>query len=84
MKQSCRLAKRVVAASSSSRSENSFHTAIDSSRTSGFSIRLTRPMKRVMSARGMRLVSKKLRSSCCTMLAIAARNVTRLPRGLGS
>ena len=39
-------------------------SAIEASRTSGFSILLNQPMKRVSAARGMRLVSRKLRSSC--------------------
>ena len=40
-------------------------SAIDTSRTSGCSMRLSQPTKRVTSRRGMRLVSRKLMSSCC-------------------
>ena len=56
-------AERVFLASARSRSENSRHTAIDRSRTSGSSIRLNQPMNRVARRRGMRLVNRKLMSS---------------------
>ena len=64
VKQSCRLLNSVFLASDRSRSENSRQQAIETSRTSGFSILLNQPMKRVSAARGIRLVSRKLRSSC--------------------
>src|SRR5579859_7932298 len=63
-KQSCRLLKWIFFASERSRSENSFQQPIEKSLTTGFSILLNQPMKRVSAARGMRLVRRKLRSSC--------------------
>ena len=50
-----------------SRSANSRQMAMERSRTSGCSILLNQPMKRVSNWRGMRLVSRKLRSSWRTM-----------------
>src|ERR1700759_4995527 len=84
VKQSCRLLKCVFFASGKSRSENSFQQAIEASRTSGFSILLNRPMKRVRAARGMRLVSRKLRSSCWVKVAIRLLTVMNLSGGLVS
>ena len=52
-------------ASRRSRSEKRRHAPIDRSRTSGCSMRLNQPMNCVTSRRGMRLVSRKLMSSCC-------------------
>src|SRR3569833_3645807 len=72
VKQSCRLVKRSFLASDRSRSENSFHSAMEKSRTSGFSILEIQPMKRVSAARGMRLVNRKLRSSCWVKEAMRA------------
>src|SRR3954471_11230588 len=84
VKQSCRLLKRVSLASERSRSENSRQQAIDRSRTSGFSILLNQPMKRVIAARGIRLVSRKLRSSCWVSEAIRPFIVINLLDGLAS
>src|SRR3954449_1696666 len=84
VKQSCRLLKWVFCASDKSRSENSFHSAMEPSRTSGFSILLNQPMKRVRAARGMRLVSRKLRSSCWVRLEIRVLTVMNLSAGLVS
>ena len=54
-------------ASLRSRSVNSRHTAIDSARQpAGCGCWLNQPMKRVSAMRGMRLVSRKFRSSCCS------------------
>src|SRR5262245_41980996 len=78
VKQSCRLLKWVLRASDRSKSENSFHSAIETSRTSGFSILENQPMKRVRAARGMRLVSRKLRSSCWVKEAMRALTVMNL------
>src|SRR3954449_8196451 len=78
VKQSCRLLKWVLRASDRSRSENSFHSAIDPSRTSGFWILENQPMKRVSAARGMRLVNRKLRSSCWVKEAMRALTVMNL------
>ncbi len=48
---------------------------IERSRTSGCSILLNQPTKRVVSRLGMRLVSRKLRSSCSDSLAMRDRTV---------
>ena len=64
VKQSCRLAKRCCCASLRSRSVNSRQTAIDNRASSGLRILLKRPIARVSAMRGMRLVSRKFRSSC--------------------
>src|SRR5262249_23578481 len=81
MKQSCMLRNRVFLASLRSSPEKNRQTAIDRSRISGCSIRLKRPMNRVSRRRGMRLVSRKLRSSCCSILVISERTVMwPLPR----
>src|SRR6201991_361246 len=84
VKQSCRLLNSVFFASDRSRSENSRQQAIEASRTKGFSILLNQPMKRVSAARGMRLVSRKFRSSCCVKRAISPRAVINLSGGLAS
>src|SRR5882757_10749282 len=84
VKQSCRLLNSVFFASDRSRSENSRQQAIDRSRTIGFSILLNHPMKRVSAARGIRLVSRKLRSSCWVKAAIRPRTVINLLDGLAS
>src|SRR3954470_2880883 len=84
VKQSCRLLKWVLRASDRSRSENSFHSAMEPSRTSGFSILLNQPMKRVSAARGIRLVNRKLRSSCWVREAIRPFIVINLLDGLAS
>src|SRR6478735_1455645 len=84
VKQSCRLLNSVFFASDKSRSENSRQHAIEKSRTSGFSILLNQPMKRVSAARGMRLVRRKFRSSCCVKRAIRPLIVINLSAGLAS
>src|SRR3954454_5126248 len=84
VKQSCRLLNSVFLASDRSRSDNSRQQAIEASRTKGFSILLNQPMKRVSAARGMRLVNRKLRSSCCVREAISPRIVINLLDGLAS
>src|SRR6201999_3530546 len=84
VKQSCRLLKCVFFASDKSRSENSFQQPIERSRTSGFSILLNQPMNRVSAARGMRLVNRKLRSSCWVKLAIRLLTVMNLSEGVVS
>ena len=50
----------------------------------GFSILLNQPMKRVSAARGMRLVSRKLRSSCSVRAEIRLLTVMNLSAGLVS
>src|SRR5260370_16022171 len=84
VKQSCRLLNSVFFASDKSRSENSRQQAIEASRTSGFSIFANQPMNRVSAARGMRLVNRKFRSSCCVKAAIRPRIVIILLAGLAS
>src|SRR5215472_2301732 len=84
VKQSCRLRKRVLFASDRSRSENSFQHRIEKSRTTGFSSLLNQPMNRVSAARGMRLVNRKLRSSCWVKVAIRLLTVMNLSGGLVS
>src|SRR3954467_627892 len=84
VKQSCRLLNSVFLASDRSRSENSRQHAIEASRTNGFSILLNQPMKRVSAARGMRLVSRKFRSSCWVKRAIRPLIVINLSAGLAS
>src|SRR5882757_2030720 len=84
VKQSCRLLNSVFLASDRSRSENSRQQAIEASRTNGFSILLNQPMKRVSAARGMRLVRRKFRSSCCVKRAIRPFIVINLSAGLAS
>src|SRR5215813_6224783 len=84
VKQSCRLLKRVSFASDRSRSENSFQQPIEKSRINGFSILLNQPMNRVRAARGIRLVNRKLRSSCWVKVAIRVLTVMNLSGGLVS
>src|SRR6202012_5380097 len=84
VKQSCRLLNSVFLASDRSRSENIRQQAIEASRTNGFSILLNQPMNRVSAARGMRLVSRKLRSSCCVKAEIRPRTVMILLDGPAS
>src|SRR6478672_13614597 len=84
VKQSCRLLNSVFLASDRSRSENSRQQAIEKSRTKGFSILLNQPMKRVSAARGIRLVRRKFRSSCCVKRAIRLLIVINLSAGLAS
>src|SRR6267142_4825096 len=84
VKQSCRLLNSVFFASDRSRSENTRQHAIEASRTIRFSILLNQPMKRVSAARGIRLVSRKLRSSCWVKAAIRPRTVINLLDGLAS
>src|SRR3984957_4439206 len=84
VKQSCRLLKLVFLASDRSRSENIRQQAIERSRTRGCSILLNQPMKRVTAARGMRLVSRKLRSSCWVRPAIRFLIVMNLSAGFAS
>src|ERR1700742_5063921 len=81
VKQSCRLLNSVFLASLRSRSENSRQPAVEAAQTSGFSIWLNQPMKRVTAARGMLLVRRKLRSSCCVRLAIRPLIVMNLSDG---
>src|SRR5580692_1349721 len=84
VKQSCRLLNSVFLASLKSRSENIRQHAIEASRTSGFSILLNQPMKRVSAARGMRLVNRKFRSSCWVRAEIRRRTVMILLDGPAS
>src|SRR6187549_3165379 len=84
VKQSCRLLNSVFLASDRSRSENSRQQAIEASRTNGFSILLNQPMNRVIAARGIRLVSRKLRSSCWVKAEIRPLTVMILLAGLAS
>src|SRR5438445_1499879 len=84
VKQSCRLLNSVFLASDRSRSENSRQHAMEASRTKGFSSLLNQPMNRVSAARGMRLVNRKLRSSCWVKRAIRPRIVINLSAGLAS
>src|SRR5580704_16574719 len=84
VKQSCKLLKCVSLASDRSRSENSFQQPIEKSRRSGFSILENQPMKRVRAARGTRLVSRKLRSSCSVSEDIRLLTVMNLSAGLVS
>src|SRR6516162_4094115 len=83
-KQSCRLLKWLCFASDRSRSENSFQHEIERLRTKGFSILLNQPMKRVSAARGTRLVSRKLRSSCWVKEAMRLFIVMNLSAGVVS
>src|ERR1700744_5428680 len=84
VKQSCKLLNSVLRASDRSRSENIRQQAIERSRTSGCSILLNQPMKRVTAARGIRLVRRKLRSSCWVRLAIRLFIVMNLSAGFAS
>src|ERR1700683_5236809 len=84
VKQSCRLLNSVFWASDKSRSLNIRQHAIDASRTTGFSILLNQPMNRVSAARGIRLVKRKLRSSCCVSAEIRPRIVMILLDGPAS
>src|SRR5215471_7910862 len=84
VKQSCRLLKWIFLASDKSRSENSRQQPIETSLTRGFSILLNQPMKRVSAARGMRLVSRKLRSSCWVKDAMRLFTVMNLSAGVVS
>src|SRR5262249_35249328 len=70
VKQSCRLLKSVCLASLRSRSEKSRQTRRLKSRIRGCSTLLNQPANRVSQRLGMRLVSRKLILSCCTMRAI--------------
>src|ERR1700712_1929220 len=81
VKQSCRLLKLALRASDRSRSENNRQHAIDRSRISGCSILLNQPMNRVRAARGIRLVSRKFRSSCWVKAEIRPRIVMNLSAG---
>src|SRR6185369_10119548 len=78
VKQSCRLVNSSFLASLRSRSENMRQQAIETSRTSGFSILLNQPMKRVSAARGIRLVRRKFKSSCWAKAEIRRRAVIKL------
>src|SRR5450432_3948924 len=82
VKQSCRLLKSLLRASERSRSENSRQQAIERSRTRGCSILPNQPMNRVRAARGIRLVSRKFRSSCWVRAEIRPRIVMNLSAGL--
>src|SRR5258706_6086069 len=82
VKQSCRLLKLVLRASERSRSENRRQQAIERSRIRGCSIWLNQPTNRVRAARGMRLVSRKCRSSCWVRAEIRPRTVMNLSAGL--
>src|SRR3984885_8324731 len=84
VKQSCRLLNSAFLASDRSRSLNIRQHAIEASRTSGFSILLNQPMNRVSAARGMRLVKRKFRSSCCVRAEIRPRTVMILLDGPAS
>src|ERR1700687_5639527 len=65
----------VFLASRRSRPEKKRQMPIERSRTSGCSIWLNQPMNRVARARGMRLVSRKLSSSCKSIFRIWDRTV---------
>src|ERR1700722_17027965 len=84
VKQSCRLVKLVFFASDRSRSENIRQQAIERSRINGCSILLNQPIKRVTAARGIRLVSRRLRSSWAARLAIRPFIVMNLSAGFAS
>src|SRR5580704_16176456 len=71
VKQACRLLNFTVFASVKSRSENKRQRAMLPLHTHGFSMRLNQPMNRVASRRGMRLLKKKLMSSCWVRRAIS-------------
>jgi len=75
MKQSCMLRKEDWRASDRSSAPNQRQTAMEKSRTRGCSILLNQPMKSVRARRGMRLVSRKFRSSCCNRRDRVARMV---------
>src|SRR6516162_2896976 len=57
------------------RADEDFGVMVDRSRTNGCSIWLNQPMNCVTSRRGIRLVSKKLRSSCASKRRMGARSV---------
>src|SRR6266496_1932536 len=78
MKQSCRLANSFFAASSRLTSANRRHTASERSRTSGLVRLPNQPMNWVARRRGMRLVSRKLTSSCNATRARADRSSEKL------
>src|ERR1700751_521386 len=84
VKQSCRLKNSAFLAWLRSRSENIRQHAIEASRTSGCSSLLNQPMKRVSAARGMRLVRRKLRSSCRVRAEIKLFTVMNLSAGVVS
>src|ERR1700728_3240397 len=84
VKQSCMLRKWLFFASLKSRSENSRHVAIERSRTTGCSIRLNQPMNWVARRRGMRLVRRKLMSSCAKRRSSWARTVMALSTPAGT
>src|ERR1700691_1803132 len=84
VKQSCRLLNSVFLASDRSSSLNIRQHAIEASFTHGFSILLNQPMNRVSAARGIRLVNRKFRSSCCVRAAIRPRTVMILLDGPAS
>src|ERR1700723_3738821 len=84
VKQSCRLLNSVFWASDRSSSLNIRQHAIEASRTNGFSILLNQPMNRVSAARGIRLVSRKFRSSCWVRAEIRPRTVMILLDGPAS
>ena len=84
VKQSCRLLNLVLCASLRSRSENRRQHAIEISRIRGCSILLNQPMKRVRVARGIRLVSRKFRSSCWVRAEISFLIVMNLSEALDS
>src|SRR6201995_2443903 len=84
VKQSCRLLKLVFLASDRSRSEKMRQQAIDRPRIRGCSILLNQPMNRVTAARGIRLVRRKLRSSCWVRPAIRLLIVMNLSAGFAS
>src|ERR1700733_8532691 len=80
MKQSCRLSNAGLAASSRFGSANRRQRPIERSRTKGWRILLTQPTNWVARRRGIRLVSKKLSSSCWPKRANMDRAVTE-PEG---
>ena len=64
VKHACKLSNFECLASLKSKSLNKRQTAMDDLTTQGCRIWLHQPMNRVRVMRGMRLVSKKFRSSC--------------------
>src|SRR5665213_3554301 len=75
VKHACRLRKYGSRASLRTTSQKSRHKAMAGTLMSGFSILLNHPIANVSQRRGIRLVSRKLMSSCCTTRLIAARTV---------
>ena len=69
------LGKRAVFASLRSRSEKNPQMRREAAQIQGFSILLNQPISRVACRRGNALVSRKFKSSCCTIFIMEARTV---------